>query len=96
MKKIYLFAFLITITSLVKAQTVLGPGDIVVIGLSANINGCNGSTTGGQDEFSFVCFKDITVGTEFFITDNGYERTTPGRFGDTEGVLRIVPEQQVH
>jgi hypothetical protein len=89
MKKFYIL-LLVFASTFTFAQTVLGPGDIVVVGLSANINGCNGSTTGGQDEFSFVCFKDITVGTEFFLTDNGYERTTAGRFGDTEGVLRIT------
>ncbi|MBI5218215.1 MAG: gliding motility-associated C-terminal domain-containing protein [Bacteroidia bacterium] len=63
-------------------------GDIAVVGLNANNNSCGG--TGGDDFVSFVCFKDITNGTTLDITDNGYERSFPGLWGDTEGTYRAT------
>jgi len=67
-------------------------GDIVIIGMCVNMNGCQGSTTIGEDEVSFVSFEDITPGTTIDITDNGYERKNCGSntWGNTEGVLRLT------
>ncbi|MBI1191748.1 MAG: choice-of-anchor D domain-containing protein [Bacteroidetes bacterium] len=67
----------------------LSPGDLMVIGVNTN-NGtsCGGAT--GDDVISFVAFRDIPVGASFDITDNGWQRTTANRFGDTEGTVRIT------
>lgn len=68
--------------------TVLGRGDLVIIGVNANRFTCGGP--GSEDEISFFCFKDINVGTTLDLTDNGYSRCTPGLWGDSEGFLRIT------
>ena len=78
------------------SQTILQPGDLVVIGLGANVGGdladCNTSDglNSGRDLVSFVCFKDIEPGTTIDITDNGWERARPGLWGNVEGFLRIT------
>lgn len=63
---------------------VFAPGDLAIVGVNAN-NPCTGEA--GDDEVSFFCFKEITYGTEIIITDNGYERCTPGLWGNTEGTV---------
>ncbi len=76
-------------------QTLLQPGDLAVIGLGANVGGnagsCNTSSgNSGRDLVAFVCFKDIENGTVIDITDNGWERENPNRWGNTEGFLRLT------
>jgi hypothetical protein len=68
--------------------TLLEKGDILVLAVNAD----NGLVSGiaGQDELSFVCFKNITSGTVFEITDNGWERQNPNQWGDSEGTIRIT------
>ncbi|MBK7554312.1 MAG: hypothetical protein IPI55_06885 [Flavobacteriales bacterium] len=66
--------------------TVLGRGDLVIVGVSANRGACGGNT--GDDEISFFCFKDITTGTVIDITDNGYERRLPALWAIREGTVR--------
>ena len=72
-----------------QAQTVLNKGDFAVVGINTN-NGtvCGGAAT--MDLISFVCFKAIENGTVLDLTDNGWERSAPNLFGDTEGVLRAT------
>ena len=72
--------------------TVFSVGDIAMVGICVNMNGCQGSTQSGEDEISFVSFEDITPGTSIDITDNGFERVTCGssNWGNTEGVIRIT------
>nr|WP_294935038.1 choice-of-anchor D domain-containing protein [uncultured Flavobacterium sp.] len=74
--------------------TVFSPGDFAVIGLNSNITcyaaGPNGAYAAGDDEISFITFKDIQTGDSFYMTDNGYERATAGLWGDQEGVYSIV------
>lgn len=71
--------------------TVLGGGDLAIVGICVNIDGCNG-TSGGTDEISFVTFEDITPGTAIDITDNGFERVGCGsnNWGNGEGVIRLT------
>jgi hypothetical protein len=69
--------------------TVLSPGDIAVLGLNSNITACVGGSS-GDDEISFVCFQDITTGSAFEMTDNGWERVNTGQWGNTEGVIQAV------
>jgi hypothetical protein len=65
------------------AITVLEKGDLAILAV-------NTTNTTSNDEFSFVCFKDILPGTQIYFTDNGYERVNAGQWGDTEGVFSIT------
>ncbi len=65
------------------AVTVLEKGDLAILAV-------NTTNATSNDEFSFVCFKDILPGTQIYFTDNGYERITAGLWGDTEGVFSIT------
>lgn len=71
--------------------TVLGGGDLAIVGICVNIDACQG-TSGGTDEISFVTFEDIAPGTAIDITDNGFERVgcNSNNWGNTEGVIRIT------
>lgn len=69
--------------------TTLEQGDLAILAVNTNTQYHSGSQS-GQDEISFVCFKDITAGTTFYITDNGYEREYANEWGGTEGVLTIT------
>lgn len=77
-----------TVNLLNCSPTVLELGDVAVIGMNANQNACKG-TSSGADEISLVFFKDINPGTEIDLTDNGYERTQSGLWGNTEGTVRL-------
>ena len=69
--------------------TTLVSGDFAVLGIDANHNGsCGGGA--GDDEISFVCFKDILAGTTLDFTDNGWYRENVGQWGNTEGAIRIT------
>lgn len=78
-------------------QTTLKPGDLAIVGLASNVGGDVGNCTPdgngqfqGRDRVSFVCFRDIEPGTLIDITDNGWERLTPGKWGNTEGFVRAM------
>ena len=71
----------------IKAQTRLDPGDLAIIQVNANNAACSGTPV---DRISFICFKDITAGTSIDITDNGWERLTAGRWGNSEGFIRAT------
>jgi hypothetical protein len=60
-------------------------GDLAIVAINTQVLG-----TGSTDEVCFVAFKDITENTSFFMTDNGFERSTADRWGDTEGVMRMT------
>jgi gliding motility-associated-like protein len=70
-----------------QAQTKLLPGDLVVISVNANDAACSGNAV---DRVSFVCFRDITPGTTIDITDNGWERLNLGKWGNSEGFVRVT------
>ena len=72
---------------IISAQTIFAPGDLAIIGVNANLNGCGGDS--GTDEVSFVCFKDIETNTVLQITDNGYQRKFPGQWGNSEGFITV-------
>ncbi|MGE0561774.1 MAG: T9SS type A sorting domain-containing protein [Flavobacteriales bacterium] len=65
-------------------------GDMAIVGICVNQSVCGGA--GGEDEISLVSFVDITPGTSFHITDNGFERVGCGSntWGDGEGVITIT------
>lgn len=66
--------------------TIFEPGDMAVIGVNAS------RVEGGDpiDDFYIVFFKDITPNTSIDFTDNGYERSMAGFWGDSEGVIRMT------
>ena len=76
--------------SVTNPSTVFTPGDFAVIALNSNITcyppGPNGVYSAGDDEISFITFKDILNGDSFYITDNGFQRATANEWGDTEGL----------
>ncbi len=61
------------------------PGDLAILAINTQVLG-----SGSTDEVCFVAFKDITAGTSFFMTDNGFERASADKWGDTEGVVRFT------
>ncbi len=80
MKKSLFSVFSLCLLSILSwGQTIINPGDLVILGINANVAGNT------VDEISFVCFKDITTGTTFQITDQGYERSYVNLWGSTEG-----------
>jgi hypothetical protein len=80
----------------INAVTIYSKGDFAVIGVNSNFFTCASAPynaapyQAGDDEVSFIVFKDIQNGDIFYITDNGYERTTAGLWGDTEGVYQVI------
>ncbi len=73
----------ISLCAISNAQTTFDQGDLVIVGVNANNNGCSGVVA--EDKVSLVSFIDITPGTVIHMTDNGWERTTANLWGDTEG-----------
>lgn len=84
---LYLFLFFL-LTTFSRAQTTLYPGDIAVVGVATDITTCGFPAE--SDELSFVCFQDIQTGTSIEITDNGWETTNAGFWGDGEGTLTLT------
>ena len=72
-----------------QAQTILEGGDIAIMGVNAQNNGCSGNSGSGEDVVTFVAFQDIVNGTLIDITDNGWERVNPFTWGDSEGTYRF-------
>ncbi|MDX2197159.1 MAG: T9SS type A sorting domain-containing protein [Cytophagales bacterium] len=58
-------------------------GDLAILAMNSNISG-------GNEEFSFIIFKDLVVGTSIDFTDNGYERQNNDEWGDTEGAITLT------
>jgi hypothetical protein len=77
----------------ITAVTIFSEGDFAVVGVNSNINSgacVYGAYSAGDDEISFITFKDIQNGDVFYMTDNGYERVNAGQWADTEGVYQIT------
>jgi hypothetical protein len=75
MKKILLLLCLFPI-GIVTAQTMLNPGDIMVVGFNS---------TPSIDHVYFVPLVDLEEGTEFYITDNGYDGESGDLFTGSSG-----------
>jgi len=67
--------------------TILEYGDLAILAVNTSVD-YGGDVFGS--EFSFVAFVDIVAETSIDFTDNGYERSSAGLWGDTEGVLRFT------
>ena len=85
----------------ITAITIFSEGDFAVVGVNSNMNpgspappctytGPNAPYSAGDDEISFITFKDIQNGDVFYITDNGYEKASLGLWGEGEGVYQIT------
>jgi gliding motility-associated-like protein len=85
MKTLCFLFSLLFLSILSWGQTVINPGDLVIMGVNAKV-------VSGQsyDEVSFACFQDITPGTEIQITDNSYERCYAGLWGGGEGGAKLT------
>ncbi len=75
--------------NVVNPSTAFEWGDFAIIGVNSNI-GCISGYGAGDDEISFMTFRDINNGDSFMMTDNGYERVNAGQWGNTEGVIEAV------
>lgn len=78
----------ISLTYDIYLATAFQPGDFAVISICSNTN-CQGDGS-GDDQISFMIFKDIQPGDVFIITDNGYERTIANKWGNSEGTYQIT------
>ncbi len=67
-----ILCLLSVIATPVQAGDILGPGDIAIIGYRF----------GSSAEFSFVCLKVISAGTEITFTDNGWKSNQTFRTGE--------------
>ena len=65
--------------------TIIEPADLMIIAVNTNYPAIG-------EEFTFVCFKDIKAGTPIDFTDNGWERDYAGKWGTTEGTIRLTRE----
>jgi uncharacterized protein YaiE (UPF0345 family) len=70
--------------------TKLDYGDLAIVAVNTNVQDYFSSLDAGTDEIRFLCFKDITPDTRIDMTDNGYEKATAGKWGDTEGLVSIT------
>lgn len=66
----------------------LSRGDLAILAVNGNNGACSGNV--GEDEISFVCFRDITSGFAIDFTDNGWERCNAGQWGNTEGAVQMT------
>ncbi len=64
--------------------TTFSPGDLAILAINTKYK-----SNGSDDEISFLTFADIDQGTTLDFTDNGYERENSGRWGETEGTIRL-------
>jgi hypothetical protein len=65
--------------------TTLLPGDLAILAVNTSA-----ASSSSEDEISFVCFQDLLPGTTIYFTDNGYERVTAGKWGNTEGFVSLT------
>ena len=85
----HLLAFTLLIVSFRStAQTVLNPGDIIVVSIKTEMGLCG--LPAQADEISFFSLKDIVNGTTIDITDNGWEHSFANFWGDSEGTIRMT------
>src|SRR6187399_2868566 len=90
-RKFYLslLSFFLFCSIWLKAQpTILAPGDIAVVAVATNTDLCGFGLE--SDQISFVCFKDIRAFTRIQITDNGWEKSNLGQWGNTEGTIEFL------
>lgn len=84
----FIFAFCLLFSIKSNTQTVLYPGDIILFSMYADMGPCG--LPAMTDQFSFMCFQDLETGTQIDITDNGWEHSNAGFWGDGEGTLAMT------
>lgn len=85
--KLIAVAVLAAVGTGVSVGQTLTPGDLAVVGINANNNGCTGVSA--QDEISFICFRPFVTNQAIIISDCGYEFQNAGLWGENEGVIRL-------
>jgi autotransporter-associated beta strand protein len=68
---------------IISPVTTFAPGDFAILAV-------NNNNTNNVDEIAFVVFKEVITGTSFYMTDNGYERANAGKWGTSEGIVRLT------
>lgn len=86
MKKFTLLLLLFAVFQIVKAQTVLQPGDIAIVQVNASYN-----------SFDFVSFVDIEAGTIIYFTDYAYSTVLNGLNETTtyDGVYKFTASEAI-
>ncbi len=77
MRSFYLISVLVLLlgTGRTVAQTVLGPGDLAIVGVEFNVAHQCGSTFGTDDMFAVLALKNIENGTKIIMTDRAFLRS---------------------
>ncbi|MCD6556243.1 MAG: hypothetical protein J7K64_03530, partial [Bacteroidales bacterium] len=74
--------------------TVMNPGDLMIMAVNTNFDNDPiidaNQPLGNFEEFTFVCFQAIKVGTPIDFTDNGWEREYDNKWGTSEGTIRLT------
>lgn len=85
MKKLLLSILTVAgLSAYVQAQTLLGPGDVMFVGIQSGQTGQNTV----KDRFAFLLLKDLEAGTMIHFTDNAVLNPSPVKFCKNEGVSR--------
>ena len=79
--------FLFFSITLYAQPVILDPGDVIVLGVNTDTGPCG--LHAESDEISFALMKDFGPFSRLHITDNGWEVTNPGFWGDREGVIEL-------
>ncbi len=93
--KTILIFFVLFFIQKIHAQTVLQPGDIVILGYNCNVGGSSTSNCGSgystDDMIVMMPLVDIVNNTEIIITDKGYINSTGSthNFFDLEGCVTL-------
>jgi hypothetical protein len=66
-------------------QTLFEQGDVLVVGSNANANCAPFNYPSGDDLVSILFMVDLTPGSSFALTENGFNRLTEGLWGNSEG-----------
>lgn len=72
-----------SVVYVISPVTTFAPGDFAILAV-------NNNNTNNVDEIAFVVFKEVITGTSFYMTDNGYERANAGKWGTSEGIVRLT------
>lgn len=74
----------------ISAPTPFEKGDFAILAVNSNISCLGAPYIAGDDEISFMTFRDIVNGDSFIMTDNGWERENPGEWGNSEGTIQVT------
>jgi hypothetical protein len=71
MRFLFFLFFFSFFGNFIYSQTILSPGDIVMIGYKTS-----GSSNNNLDQVKLLTLVDLTCNTQFIVTDNNWSRAT--------------------